>query len=90
MLGDLGPVQRLAQHVLGCLSKQIKGVRALKDDGGCFHVLPQAAVAPIVGNGLKAFRMFPDLRCAAQDFKALHHLHISRPLTCFNAALLDK
>lgn len=29
------------------LSKQIKGVRALKDGGGCFYVLPQAAVAPI-------------------------------------------
>lgn len=38
---------RLAWHVLGCLSKQIKGERALKDDGGCFYVLPQAAVAPI-------------------------------------------
>lgn len=37
----------LAWHVLGCLSKQIKGVRALKDDGGCFYVLPQAAVAPV-------------------------------------------
>ncbi len=46
-LGTLGPSQSLAWHVLDCLSKQIKGVRALKDDGGCFYVLPQAAVAPI-------------------------------------------
>lgn len=42
-----GSSRRWARHVLGCLSKQIKGVRALKDDGGCFYVLPQAAVAPI-------------------------------------------
>ena len=41
------PIGHLAWHVLGCLSKQIKGIRALKDDGGCFYVLPQAAVAPI-------------------------------------------
>lgn len=32
---------------LAVLSKQIKDVRALKDDGGCFYVLLQAAVAPI-------------------------------------------
>lgn len=32
---------------LALLSKQIKDVRALKDDGGCFYVLLQAAVAPI-------------------------------------------
>lgn len=48
LLRDPGPLShRLARHVLGCLSKQIKGVRALKDDGGCFYVFPQAAVAPI-------------------------------------------
>lgn len=45
--GTPGSSHRLAWHVLGCLSKQIKGVRALKDDGGFFYVLPQAAVAPI-------------------------------------------
>lgn len=45
--GTPGWSHHLAWHVLGCLSKQIKGVRTLKDDGGCFYVFPQAAVAPI-------------------------------------------
>lgn len=35
------------RHVFAVLSKQIKDVRVLKDDGGCFYVLLQAAVAPI-------------------------------------------
>lgn len=45
--GIPGSSHRLAWRVLGCLSKQIKGIRALKDHGGCFYVLPQAAVAPV-------------------------------------------
>lgn len=70
---------------LGCLSKQIKGVRALKDDGGFgFYVLPQAVLAPIgtgrMGNGLKAFRMFPDAGHTLRDIKVLYHLHISHSL----------
>lgn len=45
-----GPRSRPATRTgtfLAVLSKQIKDVRALKDDGGCFYVLLQAAVAPI-------------------------------------------
>lgn len=44
LLGEPGLVPSL---VLSCLSKQIKGVRGLRDGVGCFYVLPQAAVAPI-------------------------------------------
>lgn len=40
------PATRTGMFLAG-LSKQIKDVRALKDDGGCFDVLLQAAVAPI-------------------------------------------
>lgn len=45
---DPGPIPPLGMACfLAVLSKQIKGVRALKDDGGCFDVFLQAAVAPI-------------------------------------------
>lgn len=50
LLGNPGPDSspHWDCHVFhDCLSKQIKGVRALKDGGGGFYVLPQAAVAPI-------------------------------------------
>lgn len=55
--------RRLTSHVLSCLSKQIKGVRALKDGGGCFYVLPQAAVVPI---GLEEWVMGLKLSACSQ------------------------
>lgn len=42
LLWTWGWSHHLARHVLGCLSKQIKGIRALKDEEGemlCFYVV---------------------------------------------------
>lgn len=82
--GTPGSSRRLAWPVLGCLSKQIKGVRALKDDGGGFLCPPPGCGSSNwtgrMGNGLKAFRMFPDARHTFQDIKVPYHLHISHSL----------
>lgn len=83
-----GPGSRHASRTgmfLAVLSKQIKG--ALKDDGVLLCSPPGCGSSNWtgrMGNGLKAFRMFPDARHTQSYIKVPnHHLHISHSLWHF-------
>lgn len=68
----------------------------MKDDGGCFHVLPQAAVASSNWDWKNAASLHKGremgLKHSAcsqmpgrlQDIKVLYHLHISHSVTIFS------
>lgn len=86
LLRDPGPVTAigLACFWLFCLNK-LKG--ALKDDGVLLCSPPGCGSSNWTGrtgNGLKAFRMFPDARHTQRYIKAPdHHLHITHSLWHF-------